>query len=203
MRYASAEALGDDLQHYLDGDSISAHSFNVLDRIAHVLEAQCAHRRFLDVEHDGADDGPRRLSRALRGLGPGGGAAIASPHQRGACSLFAFLGVLFFFNRRSRLLPTSAAERELWTIWIGYFTAYFFIVIVIRALGWMKIIEGNPALPECTRDQIFLRTPAVSVHFADFRFGILHHGGQLLGALLCDRPGILRGRAADGPRPGV
>src|SRR5207237_189364 len=38
MRYASAEELGNDLQRYLDGDSIQARSVNVLGRIAHVLE---------------------------------------------------------------------------------------------------------------------------------------------------------------------
>jgi serine/threonine protein kinase len=37
MRYASAEELGEDLQRYLNGDSIRARSFNVLDRLAHVL----------------------------------------------------------------------------------------------------------------------------------------------------------------------
>jgi hypothetical protein len=56
---------------------------------------------------------------------------------------FALLGYLFWRNRGSRLLPTSAAERELWTIWIGYFTVYFFIVIVTRLLMHFDILQVN------------------------------------------------------------
>ena len=37
-RYASAEELAQDLQRYLNGDSINARSFNVLDRLVHSLE---------------------------------------------------------------------------------------------------------------------------------------------------------------------
>ncbi len=37
-RYASAELLAEDLQRYLDGESISARSFNVLDRLARTLD---------------------------------------------------------------------------------------------------------------------------------------------------------------------
>ena len=51
------------------------------------------------------------------------------------------LGFLFWYNRGSRLLPTTAAERELWTIWIGYFVTYFFIVIVTRAVGHLDVLQ--------------------------------------------------------------
>jgi hypothetical protein len=44
-------------------------------------------------------------------------------------------------------LPTSAAERELWTIWIGYFTTYFFVVVVVRGLSLFEIFQSNPASP--------------------------------------------------------
>src|SRR5262249_33004966 len=37
-RYATAEAVAEDLQRYLNGEPISARSFNVLDRIARTLE---------------------------------------------------------------------------------------------------------------------------------------------------------------------
>ena len=52
----------------------------------------------------------------------------------GPAILFVFLGLLFYYNRGSKLLPTTAAERELWTIWIGYFAGYFFIVVVVTRL---------------------------------------------------------------------
>jgi eukaryotic-like serine/threonine-protein kinase len=54
---------------------------------------------------------------------------------------------LFWYNRGSRLLPTSAAERELWTIWIGYFTTYFFIIIVLRLLAYLGVLQTNPQWP--------------------------------------------------------
>src|SRR5205807_3401156 len=44
-RYASAAALADDLQRYAQGESISARSFNVLERLARTLE-----QSKLDVE---------------------------------------------------------------------------------------------------------------------------------------------------------
>src|SRR5205814_1794261 len=34
--------------------------------------------------------------------------------------------------------------RELWTIWIGYFITYFFIVIVTRALSYLDILRASP-----------------------------------------------------------
>ena len=37
-RYATAESLANDLQRYIDGDSISARSLNVFDRLAHTLD---------------------------------------------------------------------------------------------------------------------------------------------------------------------
>ena len=37
-RYLSAQDLADDLQSYLDGNSISARSFNILDRLTRTLE---------------------------------------------------------------------------------------------------------------------------------------------------------------------
>jgi hypothetical protein len=38
-------------------------------------------------------------------------------------SQFVCMGLVFWRYRSRRLLPTSAAERQLWTIWIGYLVA--------------------------------------------------------------------------------
>jgi serine/threonine protein kinase len=141
MRYASADELGEDLQRYLDGESIQARSFSMIDRLAHVLERDQGTADFstwssmvlvmaaiVGVEHlvvfllvlFGA---PSFLITAARAL------------------QFVLLGYLFWRNRGSRLLPQSAAERELWTIWIGYFTVYFFIVIVTRLLMYFEVLQ--------------------------------------------------------------
>jgi len=142
-RYASAEELGEDLQRYLNGDSISARSFNMIDRLTRVLERDTRTADFstwssmvlamaaiVGVEHVGVfllvwTAQPNFLITAARAL------------------QFALLGYLFWYNRRSQLLPTSASERELWTIWIGYFTTYFFIVIVTRSLAYFEILQSN------------------------------------------------------------
>jgi eukaryotic-like serine/threonine-protein kinase len=148
MRYPSAEALGDDLQRYLDGESIHARSFNVLDRLAHVLERDThtadfsawssmvlAMAAIVGLEHFGV------FALVLTGQAPVW-ITLARLLQ------FVLLAVLFWYNRGSRLLPTNAAERELWTIWIGYFSTYFFIVIIIRMLAHFRVLHSDPTWHE-------------------------------------------------------
>lgn len=134
MRYASADQLGEDLQRYLNGDSINARSVNVLDRLARTLERDTRTADFsawssmllvmagvVFVEHF-------TVFMLIR---------MQQPHQWVTAARFlqfALLALLFWRNRRSRLLPTNAAERELWTIWIGYFLTYFFIIMATRLL---------------------------------------------------------------------
>ncbi len=36
-----------------------------------------------------------------------------------------------------------AAERELWTIWIGYFTTYFFTIVTTRVLTYRETVESD------------------------------------------------------------
>lgn len=143
MRYASADELGEDLQRYLAGDSINARSFNMLDRLARTLERDTHTADFsawssmvlmmavvVFVEHLAAfllvwTEQPRSwimLARSVQLL---------------------LLGLLFWHNRRGQLLPTNAAERELWTIWIGYFTTYFFTIITTRLLTYRETIESD------------------------------------------------------------
>ena len=163
MRYASAEELGEDLQRYGDGDSISARSFNMIDRLAHVLERDTRTADFstwstmvlvmatgVFAEHFAVfalvqlEQSPLLVNLA-RGL------------------LFVFLGVLFWQNRGSRLLPTSAAERELWTIWIGYFTTYFLLVVIIRLLTYLEVLHSNRAVSAHVYFHELLPYPFVSL----------------------------------------
>ena len=143
-RYVSAEELGEDLQRYLNGDSINARSFNVIDRLAHILERDTHTADF------SAWSSMVFLLAAVVGIEHFGVFLLVmtrQPHQliMGARILqFLLLGFLFWYHRRSRLLPTNAAERELWTIWIGYFTTYFFIVIVTRLLLYLEIFHASP-----------------------------------------------------------
>ncbi len=152
LRYASAEELGDDLQRYLNGDSITARSFNVIDRLARTFERDQHTADFsawssmvlvtaavVLVEHV-AVFGFVRTEQSPTFI------------MAARIMQFVFLGALFWYNRRCQLLPTSAAERELWSIWIGYFTTYFFIVIVTRILIGIDALR----IPDDNRMQIYL-----------------------------------------------
>src|SRR5207253_2611589 len=107
--------------NYLDGNSINARGSNVIDRLARMLDRS---------QHD-ADFATWSSMILLMAAVFGFQHTLIfilmqtdAPHWSilGARALeFVLLGCLFWYNRHSRLLPTSSSERELWTIWIGYF----------------------------------------------------------------------------------
>jgi predicted Ser/Thr protein kinase len=152
MRYASADAMAGDLQRYLDGESIDARSFNVLDRLTRMLGRDHHAEDFagwstmllwmavvIGVEHVVVwalvtTQQPRGLVLAARAI------------------QFVLLAVLFFANRGKRLLPSTPAERELWTIWIGYFGTYFTAILVTRLLFRFEVLVPGPAMPEHWRE---------------------------------------------------
>jgi hypothetical protein len=131
-RYASAAALADDLERYLHGDSIQARSFNVIDRLARTLERNQYIGEFnhwgsmlllfaviVLVEH---------LTVFLLTFG-------GPPYPRGwilaaRVSQFGLMGFLFWRHRRHSLLPTSSAERQLWSIWIGYLVSCVMVSLI-------------------------------------------------------------------------
>jgi serine/threonine protein kinase len=147
-RYPSADAFADDLQHYLDGESISARSFNVLDRLARTLERSQHDADFsawssmllwmalvIGIEHV--------IVFVLMYTGQPKWAVNAARLLQ-----FAFLGVLFYANRRSRLLPSTSAERELWTIWIGYFLTYVSVLAVTYLLFALDVLKAGDHMPD-------------------------------------------------------
>ncbi len=140
-RYVSAEELGEDLQRYLNGDSITARSFNMLDRLARTLERDTHTADFaawssmllvmavvVFAEHV-----------AVFGMVWFGQSRALILTAR--FTQFVLLAFLFWNNRGSRLLPTNVAERELWTIWIGYFASYFFAIVTTRLLTNRDVIN--------------------------------------------------------------
>lgn len=147
LRYASAEALAADLERYLAGESIQARSVNVLDRLTRMLDHSKHASAFstwsgmlyimagvIAVEHIAiyfliSMDAPRWLILMSR------------------TTQFILLGGLFYYNRRRHILPTSSAERELWSIWIGYFLSYPAIILVTRLLLGIEILDPAIAAP--------------------------------------------------------
>ncbi len=147
-RYASAEALAEDLQRYQNGESILARGFNVLDRLTRMLER---------TQYASAFKPWAAMLMAM-------GLVIGIEHlfvfllvvmeQPGRYILFArttqflLMALLFYRKRGDRLLPTTAVERELWSIWIGYFLTYVVIVGTSRLLLWNGFIQKPDDPPE-------------------------------------------------------
>jgi Protein kinase domain len=137
LRYHSAAELADDLRRYRDGEPIHARSVNLLERL---------HRELNRSQHD-AKMRPWGTGLVLLGL------LIWVEHT--ATSLLLTAGVaewpafwvprsLFFglfgvwlwqFGFGTGFLPTSAIERLLWAVWLGYVLAFASIFWVARAQG--------------------------------------------------------------------
>jgi serine/threonine protein kinase len=136
-RYASAAALADDLQRYLDGDSVRARSLSVFDYLTRTLQRSQFDIQFrpygnlmlmfaaivvvmhlikhiLMVTHQ-----PYPLIVATR-----------------AGQFVLLFGVLWLQRPRGRgLMPGTAAERLLWSVWLGYVAACFLASEVARRLS--------------------------------------------------------------------
>ncbi len=130
-RYASAEALADDLRRFLDGESISASSVNVLEYLTRTLGRSQYMGEF------------RTWSNML--LGFAGIVAVEHvllfvlTHTAGGdrwvwavrSVQFALMALIFWLNRSHQVMPASTAERQLWAIWLGYLVASFAVVFAL------------------------------------------------------------------------
>jgi predicted Ser/Thr protein kinase len=134
-RYASAEALADDLTRYLNGESITARSFNLIDRLARTLERS---QHAVEFRSWGTI---LLFFAAIVFLGHLAMFLLAQTGQPPALNWvartaqFALMGLVFYHFRARTVLPTTPAERQLWSIWIGYLVAYLFTVLVSRELA--------------------------------------------------------------------
>ena len=136
LRYASARDLRDELQRYLDGESIQASSVNVIDRLTRVLRQS-------------------RHEEQFRGWGLGlisFGIVILLFHLAifavertefnrllaywlPRTAMFVVLLILLWRFRPHSLLPTNFAERLVWVVWIGYLLAIGVVNIVLYVTG--------------------------------------------------------------------
>lgn len=148
-RYASADELAADLGRYLEGETISARSFNVFDFLTRMLARS---------RHDYAFHSWSTMLFIM-------GAVIGVEHVIAFWMIkagqpqawivaarlvqYILLAVLFLWNRGGKhLLPTTAAERELWTIWIGYFIANGVAIVATRLLvGRLDVLDPTANAP--------------------------------------------------------
>jgi serine/threonine protein kinase len=161
-RYPSAAALAEDLEHYQNGEAIGARSFNVFERLLTTLERSqhvvdfhswstmlllfapivlLSHlATFLLIQ--------RELPSSLAWL-----------HWLPRGAQFALLVAVFLWQCRGRsLLPTNAAERQLWTLWIGYMAAYEVSVIVYGML-----VRRGLSIDDIPHGSELLRYPSSAV----------------------------------------
>jgi hypothetical protein len=96
-------------------------------------------------------------------------------------------------RRNSRLLPTSSVERELWTIWIGYFFAVAATVVATRLVRAMDFIGPTEHAPPHLEELLPYPFLAVLTGLAFFSMGNNYWGrcyaiGVAFFALACLMP---------------
>ena len=143
LRYPTAEALADDLQRYLQNESITARSVNILERLGRTLARSQYDKEF------------RHWGEGLLGLA----LVIFFSHLCTSLMLradfrepIAFWGPrsvmlicilvgLYRYRPHSLFLPTTSAERVVWAVWLGYLLAF-------GSLFWVTMmLESGSAHP--------------------------------------------------------
>jgi serine/threonine protein kinase len=135
-RYASAEALADDLRRYRNGEPVAARSVNLLERLQREL-GHSQHETFLR---------PWGLGLMLLG------ALILLAHLATSLllwahcprilsfwvprSVFLALAVPLFWRFRpsASVWPTNAVERLIWAVWLGYLLTFLSLFWVMQVL---------------------------------------------------------------------
>ncbi len=155
QRFPSAEALAEDLNRYLNGESITARSFNMIDRLARTLDRSqydfefqswgnmllwfgaivfCTNLATFGLSQTGFARGWLWLCRAAE---------------------YGLIGLTFWRSRSRNLLPTNQAEKQLWTIWIGYVIASIVAWLAIRLLVSHGILTEGDSAPLHWRELSF------------------------------------------------
>jgi serine/threonine-protein kinase len=170
-RYASARELADDLRRFLAGEPISTRSVNVLDRLARTLgrsQDDVAFRSWgslLLLAGLTVFAGHLVIFVALR-LRLWGGLYWVSQGTQ-----FAVIAAAFWRFRPRTVLPTNAAERQLWSIWLGYLLAVGAGGLVRRGLVGGGVLAGGPAAPANWPDLLNYPSSALLAALAFFAMG--------------------------------
>jgi hypothetical protein len=132
-RYASARAVADDLERFLAGEPIQTSSVNLMSRVASMLERS---------QYDEQFGAYATLLFWLAGIVlvvEGTITWVALTDQPvwwipalNTARLVAFLGMLWWFRRGKGLVPTSLAERHMWSVWVGYIVACMLVGMTTR-----------------------------------------------------------------------
>jgi hypothetical protein len=141
-RYPSALVLAEDLERYLQGETIQARSLNLVDRLARALE-----RSQYDVEFRAYGTVLYWFALIVAVVHVVKHFLIAShqsvPWIAGWQILqFVLMAVVLYWYRPQGLLPGTTAERQLWSVWIGYILASVLVSLVSRQMfGTERLYE--------------------------------------------------------------
>lgn len=135
LRYASAQALADDLRRYLDGDPIEARSVNLVSRVTLALRKRRHEEEFRGWGRAVFLAGLIILAAhgsifALHSLGYGLWIAHLVPRAIMLVLLFATL----YYNRPHSIWPTNSAERLIWEVWGGFFISLLAVNVILTTL---------------------------------------------------------------------
>ena len=117
-----------------DGDSIHARSLNVLARLARTLE-----RSRHDVEFAAYGNLLYWFALIVGVMHVVKHGLVAARQSIVLVALsqilqFGLMGVVFWRYRKQGVLPTSTAERHMWSVWIGYLIASGMVALIARIL---------------------------------------------------------------------
>jgi serine/threonine protein kinase len=146
LRYASADELAADLQRYLDGESILARSYNIVARLTRALNKPSRREGDLRIwaslllVFSGIFLVGHLVTFALIQTDQPAGLLFLS--RAGALLLG---GLALWFFRHGDPLPATPAERQVWSIWVGYLLAYGTSSLVTRLLIRSGVLTGGSA----------------------------------------------------------
>jgi predicted Ser/Thr protein kinase len=176
-RYATAQELAADLERYLAGESISARSVNLLDRLARAV----GHSSFGTEFHNW---GTLLLCigivifvcHAAAFLGSQAGLPFWFRWITGGLQ-FVLIGVAFWRHRPGRFLPTTSSERQLWSIWIGYLLAYAIAAVIALQRADREVVVRRLAGQGEAGEWFLYPYSAMLSGFAFFVMGCNYWGG--------------------------
>jgi len=123
-RYRSAHEFGEELQRYLDGETIQASGKHLLDRMTRTLRHSRHEEHFqgwgLGLMAFGA---VIFLSHVAIFVLESAWRAPWPAYFLTRSAMFAALLIMLWRFRRYSILPTKSAERLIWVVWIGYLMA--------------------------------------------------------------------------------
>ncbi len=133
-RYASAEELSEDLERYLNSEPIRARSLNVMDRLARTLGRDQIGGEFHSYANMLALFAVVILIESVAMFGLLYAEADRKWVSLARLAQFPVLVLIFIRFHGHKLLPRSPSERNLWSIWLGYFIACSVVIAVDRQL---------------------------------------------------------------------